>query len=119
MALRKTGGKLITHEIDSATASLARETFKTAGVSALVTVVEGDAHETLSKLEGPIDLALINADKEGYADYLKKLLPLVRPGGRICAHNITSRVGQERPFSSLSSSRIIACESSIPFVYRF
>ena len=33
----------------------------------------------------------IDADKEGYADYLAKLLPLVRPGGLILAHNIGSR----------------------------
>jgi predicted O-methyltransferase YrrM len=91
MALRKTNGKLITHEIDPATAKLARENFKTAGVSDLITIVEGDAHETVSKLKGPIDLVFIDADKPGYADYLTKLLPLVRPGGLICAHNINSR----------------------------
>jgi hypothetical protein len=31
---------------------------------------------------------LIDADKEGYLDYLKKLEPLVRPGGLIVAHNM-------------------------------
>ena len=30
-------------------------------------------------------------DRQGYADYLKKLLPLVRPGGLIRAHNFNSR----------------------------
>jgi caffeoyl-CoA O-methyltransferase len=30
----------------------------------------------------------IEADKEGYLDYLNKLLPLVRPGGLVVAHNI-------------------------------
>ena len=34
-------------------------------------------------------MAFIDADKEGYLDYLKKLLPLVRPGGLILAHNVT------------------------------
>jgi caffeoyl-CoA O-methyltransferase len=91
MAMRKTDGKVITHEIDPATAKLARENFKTAGVSDMITIVEGDAHETVSKLKGPIDMVFIDADKEGYADYLKKLLPLMRPGGLICAHNINSR----------------------------
>jgi caffeoyl-CoA O-methyltransferase len=91
MALRKTDGKVITHEIDPDTARLARKNFETAGVSDLITIVEGDAHKTVSKLTGPIDMVFIDADKEGYADYLKKLLPLVRPGGLICAHNINSR----------------------------
>jgi caffeoyl-CoA O-methyltransferase len=91
LALRKTDGKLITHEIDPKTAALARKNFERAGVEKIVTVVEGDGHETAKKLAGPIDMVFIDADKEGYADYLKKVLPLVRPGGVICAHNINSR----------------------------
>ena len=55
----------------------------------MVTVVEGDAHEKVKSLKGPIDVAFIDADKEGYVDYLHKLLPLVRPGGLILAHNVT------------------------------
>ncbi len=88
LALRTTGGKLTTFEIDHGRAGLAREHFKRAGVDSLVTIVEGDAHNNLAKLKGPIDVAFIDADKEGYPDYLKKLLPLVRPGGLILAHNI-------------------------------
>jgi len=91
-ALRKTGGKIITHEINSDTAALARKNFATAGVADLVTVVEGDGHETAKKLKGPIDLVFIDADKEGYVDYLQKTLPLVRPGGLIVAHNVSPRM---------------------------
>ena len=92
LALRKTGGKLITHEIDKEVAALARRNFADAGVADLVTVVEGDAHETAKKLTGPIDMVFIDADKEGYLDYLKKTLPLVRPGGLVLAHNINPRM---------------------------
>jgi caffeoyl-CoA O-methyltransferase len=91
MGLRKAGGKVITHELDPETAKLARKNFEKAGVSDVITIVEGDAHKTVSNLKGPIDMVFIDADKEGYADYLKKVLPLVRPGGLICAHNINSR----------------------------
>lgn len=91
LALRATGGKLTTFEIDPGRAATARENFRKAGVDALVTVVEGDAHETVKKLRGPIDMVFIDADKEGYRDYLDRLLPLVRPGGLILAHNISSR----------------------------
>lgn len=93
LALRKTGGKLTTHEIDARRASLARENFKRAGVDGLVTLVEGDAHKEVVKLEGPIDIVFVDADKEGYIDYLKKLLPKVRPGGLILAHNTSSSRG--------------------------
>jgi caffeoyl-CoA O-methyltransferase len=89
LALRTTGGKLTTFEIDARRASLARENFKRAGVDNLVTIVEGDAHSNVAKLKEPIDIVFIDADKDGYLDYLNKLLPLVRPGGLILAHNTT------------------------------
>lgn len=91
LALRSTGGKLITYEIDAYRASLARKNFKRAGVDQIVTLVEGDAHETVKKLKEPIDVLFIDADKSGYLDYLNKLLPLVRPGGLILAHNVGMR----------------------------
>lgn len=88
LALRKTGGQLITHELDATRAELARENFKRAGVEELVTLVEGNAHETVKDLKEPIDILFIDADKPGYPDYLTKLLPLVRPGGLIIGHNM-------------------------------
>jgi len=88
LALRKTNGHLVTFEIDPARAAAAREHFREAGVEEMVTIVEGDAHGQVSKLKGPIDVAFIDADKDGYLDYLKKLLPLIRPGGLILAHNV-------------------------------
>jgi caffeoyl-CoA O-methyltransferase len=94
LALRTTGGKLTTHDIDEGRASLARENFKRAGVDNMVTLVMGDAHEMVTRIKEPIDILFIDADKEGYPDYLKKLLPLVRPGGLILSHNINS-TGQD------------------------
>ena len=94
LALRTTGGKLTTHELDDRRAALARENFKRAGVDKLVTLVFGDAHETVTRLKEPIDILFLDADKPGYTDYLNKLLPLVRPGGLILAHNVDS-TGQD------------------------
>jgi caffeoyl-CoA O-methyltransferase len=94
LALRTTGGRIITHEINPKNVAMARENLGKAGVSDLVTIVEGDAHETVTKLKDPIDILFIDADKPGYADYLKKLLPLVRPGGLIIAHNTTNTARQ-------------------------
>ena len=89
-ALRRTGGTLTTYEIDPGRAALARENFARAGVADLVTLVEGDAHEEITKLKGPIDVLFLDADKSGYRDYLEKLLPLIRPGGLILALNTTN-----------------------------
>jgi predicted O-methyltransferase YrrM len=88
MALRKTGGKLYTHDIDPGRLAVARENFKRASVEDLITIVEGDAHETAVRNRDPIDILFIDAEKEGYDAYLKELLPYVRPGGLILAHNM-------------------------------
>ena len=104
LALQKTGGKLTTHEIDARRASLARENFKQAGVDGLVTLVEGDAHEEVAKLKEPIDILFLDADKEGYIDYLNKLLPLVRPGGLIVAHNVTPRMADPKYVTAITTN---------------
>ncbi len=87
LALRSTGGKLTTHELAPDRIALARNNFKRAGVEGLITLVEGDAHRTIKRLVGPIDVVLLDAEKEGFVDYLNKLLPMVRPGGLIIAHD--------------------------------
>jgi caffeoyl-CoA O-methyltransferase len=89
LALQKTGGKLTTFELDAGRAATARKHFQKAGVDSIITVVEGNAHETIKNLKAPVDVVFIDADKEGYVDYLRKLLPLVRPGGLLLAHNVT------------------------------
>jgi predicted O-methyltransferase YrrM len=88
IALEKTGGKLTTFEYDGGRAATAKKHFKEAGVDKIATVIEGDAHATVARLKEPIDIVFIDADKEGYVDYLNKLLPLVRAGGLILAHNV-------------------------------
>jgi predicted O-methyltransferase YrrM len=89
-ALSKTGGHLTTFDIDKGRFKMARNNFKKAGVDGIVTQVLGDAHKEVARLKDPIDLLFIDADKQGYLDYLTKLLPLVCPGGLIVAHNMAS-----------------------------
>jgi caffeoyl-CoA O-methyltransferase len=91
LALRKTGGKLTTFEIDPGRAATARKFFQQAGCDKVITVIEGDAHAKIAALkkQAPVDLVFIDAEKEGYLDYLAQLLPLVRPGGLLTAHNTT------------------------------
>jgi caffeoyl-CoA O-methyltransferase len=90
LALARTGGRLTTYEIDRGRHEMARRNFEKAGLLGQATLVLGDAHVEIAKLKGPLDLVFIDADKEGYPDYLRKLAPLVRPGGLIVAHNMAS-----------------------------
>ncbi len=103
LALRKTEGKLTTFEIDKDRAAKARENFQRAGVDAIVTLVEGNAHDEVSKVEGPIDLLFLDADKEGYLDYLEKLLPKLRPGGLIVGHNVNPRQADPKYIQAITT----------------
>ncbi len=104
LALKSTGGKLTTFEIDARRAALARENFKKAGVDDIVTLVEGDAHEEVQTFEGQIDILFLDADKEGYIDYLDKLLPRVRPGGLVLAHNINAGQADPRYIEAITTN---------------
>lgn len=90
LALARTGGRLTTFEYDRGRQDVARANFERAGVLDRASLVLGDAHTEISRLKAPIDLLFIDADKEGYPDYLRKLGPLVRAGGLIVAHNMAS-----------------------------
>jgi predicted O-methyltransferase YrrM len=111
LALRDTGGKLTTFEIDDQRAAVARENFKQAGVEDLITIVMGDAHETVKNLKDPIDILFLDADKPGYPDYLAKLLPLVRPGGLIIGHNM------HRPAPSAEYIKAISTNPQLETVF--
>jgi len=104
LALQTTGGKLTTYEIDPGRAALARKNFKRAGVDNIATLVEGDAHEEILKLKGQIDIIFLDADKQGYIDYLDKLLPLLRPGGLVLAHNMNSRQADSEYVEAITTS---------------
>ncbi len=107
LALQKTGGKLTTFEIDKERAAQARQNFKRAGVDSLVTLIEGDAHQEVTKLKEPIDLLFLDADKDGYLDYFEKLLPVVRPGGLIVAHNMSANQADRRFVGSIATNALL------------
>ena len=87
-ALSKTGGKLITIEIDEGRHKRAVENFEKAGLNEYVEARLTDAHELVRMLPGPFDFVFVDADKEGYTDYLKSVLPKLVAGGCFAAHNV-------------------------------
>jgi caffeoyl-CoA O-methyltransferase len=82
------GGRLITCDIDPEATAIAQKYWKKAGVADKVELRLGPAIETLASIDGPIDLAFIDADKEGYISYWDALVPKVRQGGLIVVDNV-------------------------------
>ena len=87
-ALSKTGGRLVTIEIDKERFLTAQKNFQLAGVGQLIDGRLGDAHDLIHELEGPFDFIFIDADKTGYKMYAEVLLPKLKEGGCLTAHNV-------------------------------
>ena len=81
-------GELVSIELDPHHADVARSNLANAGLAATVQVVVGRAADVLSTLTGPFDLAFLDADKAGNADYVRLCLPLMRPGAAIVVDNV-------------------------------
>lgn len=87
-ALSKTGGKLITIEINEGRYKQALDNFEETGLSEYIDARLADAHELVPKLKGPFDFVFVDADKDWYKKYLELLLPKMEEGGCFTAHNV-------------------------------
>lgn len=90
-ALSKTGGKLITIDIDEGRHNEAVENFKKAGLSEYIDARLADAHQLVKQLKGPFDFVFSDADKEWYKNYFIDVDPKLKVGGCFTAHNISER----------------------------
>jgi predicted O-methyltransferase YrrM len=97
-ALSKTGGKLITIEIDESRYKTALKNFKKAGVEDFVNARLADAHQLVRELKGPFDFVFSDADKEWYTQYFKEVEPKLVVGGCFTAHNVTDGFGDVKRF---------------------
>ena len=86
------GGSLVSLEVSSAHAEVARKNIEAAGLSDVVSVIVGRAADTLQKLADdhvePFDLVFIDADKENNSVYLEGALKLSRQGTLIICDNV-------------------------------
>jgi caffeoyl-CoA O-methyltransferase len=90
-ALSKTGGKLLTLEIDGDRHDQAARNFRASGLADRVEARLGDAHAIVPALEGPFDFVFCDADKDWYIEYFKAMAPKLAPGGCFAAHNVSER----------------------------
>jgi predicted O-methyltransferase YrrM len=90
MGLRETGGRLVTIEIDKGRHAAAVENFANTGLAALIDARLGDALAETPKVDGPLDFVFIDALKSDYLKYYELVLPKMRKGGVIVAHNVVS-----------------------------
>ncbi|MGX9670223.1 O-methyltransferase [Mycobacterium sp. HM-7] len=88
-AVRDNGvGRIITTEMSSQKISAARATFAEAGVADLITILEGDARETLETVREPVQFVLLDGWPDLDLPVLKVLEPVLAPGALILGDNV-------------------------------
>ncbi len=91
LAFRRTGGEVITLEIEPLSAKEAQENFRKAGLDDVIDARIADAFEEIPKIEGKFDFIFIDAWKPDYIEFLQMLRDRMETGGAITAHNVISQ----------------------------
>ncbi len=97
-ALSKTGGKLITIEIDKTRYIQAKANFKKAGVAKFIEIRLADAHKLVPELPGDYDFVFSDADKYWYKNYFMAMDSKLKSGGCFVAHNTLMQVNGIKEF---------------------
>jgi predicted O-methyltransferase YrrM len=76
-------GRVVTTELSDRKIEAARENLEQAGLAGVVTILPGDALQTLADVPGPVGLVLLDGWKELYVPVLRLLEPRLAPGALV------------------------------------
>lgn len=109
LACRERGQTLTTFEILASKSVMAEETIAVAGVSDVVTLVEGDFLTHVDRV-ADIGFCFLDAEKEVYGSCYEAVVPRLIPGGLLVADNAISHRATLQPMldAALSDPRIDA-----------
>ena len=91
IAMRDTGGRLITIEYDPVRARELTENIRRAGLTDVVQVLSGDAFERIPKVPGTFDFVFLDAWKRDYKRFFELVYPRLDKGGLFIAHNVVNK----------------------------
>lgn len=81
------GATVDTVEIDDEMADELTQRFESSPWHGRINLITGDALEVLPMLDGPYDMAFVDANKRHYSQYINLLCPIMRKGGFILVDN--------------------------------
>lgn len=84
----RSGGKLVTIEINDELTAFSRSYFRKAGAELKITQLTGNALDLIPGIDLFFDLVFIDGDKREYIDYYRLIIDKVKPGGFILADNV-------------------------------
>ena len=98
LALRETGGKLVTIEYDPGRAKELAENVRRAGLADVVQVVAGDAFQQIPKIAGTFDFVFLDAWKKDYKRFFDLVYPRLDARGLFVAHNVVNKKNEMTDF---------------------
>lgn len=98
LGARETGGRVTAIEYDPQRATEAAANITRAGLSDVVTVIQGDAFAEIPKLTGTFDLVFLDAWKPDYQRFFDLVYPRLTPAGVFVAHNVVNKKDDMEPF---------------------
>ena len=94
-AVRDNGtGRVVSTELNAAKVARARANLAEAGLADVVTILAGDARETLADLPGPVGFVLLDGWKNLYLPLLRQLEPRLAAGAQVVADDTVSMAAQ-------------------------
>lgn len=111
-AAKANGGRFITTEMEPEKAAAAERHLAEAGLGDVAQVRWGDARESLSTLEGPIDMLFLDGWKELYVPIVEMLAARLKPGALVLADNIHTFRKTLAPFVAHMANRANGFESA-------
>lgn len=97
-AMRKTGGRVTTIEIDRAAASIAQSNFDASGLAPSIRLHVNDALLEIPKLDGPFDLVFLDLGVPLNRRLLDLFYPKLAPSAVIVCHNGAFLFLQQRDY---------------------
>ena len=90
--VRNLGGRVLSLENDPAKIEAWRSNIDEAGLSDWAELVEGDAFETLRRIDDVFDVVFLDAEKEQYEALFAEARTKLEPGAVVIADNVLSHV---------------------------
>ncbi len=114
-AVKATGGRLTTVDIDAERSAQAAANLERAGLLEDVDLRIEDAADTLQQsADGQWDLIFLDAERPAYSNYWPDLRRAIRPGGLLAVDNVLSHAEQVSDFRALVRDAPGVSEGLVP-----
>ncbi|HTX12342.1 MAG TPA: O-methyltransferase [Solirubrobacteraceae bacterium] len=114
-AVRATGGRVVSIDLDPARTELARANLAAAGLSQPVELCSGDAADALARSEdGAWEFVFLDAERPAYPGYLPDLVRTLAPAGVLAVDNVISHEHELVEFTALMEAEPSLTQTVVP-----